>query len=112
MPIITPEARIILAIEAKRTNPKLSIRYLAIQYDVPRTTIQNRMIGKIFRPDSRSGIRILTVSEKNAIIEYILQLDSKGFSSRKVDVEDMANLLVAKRDALPIGKNWTDRFIA
>ncbi|KAF6836073.1 hypothetical protein CPLU01_03978, partial [Colletotrichum plurivorum] len=37
------ESRIILAMEAKRTNPRLSLRRLASQFDVPRSTLQYRM---------------------------------------------------------------------
>jgi hypothetical protein len=54
----------------------------------------------------------LTEAEEDVIVQYILQLDSRGFSPRKADVEDMANLLLAKRDARRGGKCWTDRFIA
>ena len=40
-----------------------------------------------------------------------MQLDSRGFSPRRADVEDMANVLLAKRNAQRVGKRWTERFI-
>lgn len=53
----------------------------------------------------------LTPSEEDAIVRYIIELDTRGFSPRRADVEDMANLLLAKCGARRVGKNWTDRFI-
>jgi hypothetical protein len=51
------------------------------------------------------------IAEEDAIVQYILHLDSRGFSPRKADVEDMANLLLAKRNTRRVGKCWTNRFI-
>jgi hypothetical protein len=39
------------------------------------------------------------MAEEDAIVQYISQLDARGFSLQKADVEDMANLLLLKRDA-------------
>jgi hypothetical protein len=37
---------------------------------------------------------------------FILDLDSRGFSPRHSSVEEMANSLLADRDASPVGKRW------
>ncbi|KAF4456200.1 hypothetical protein F53441_1618 [Fusarium austroafricanum] len=112
MPDPKIESSIILAIDAKRKNPKLSIRHLAKQFSVPRTTLQDRMARKPLKTDTHSSQSNLTIAEEDAIVQYISQLDSRGFSPQKADVEDMANLLLLKRDARRVGKCWTDRFIA
>ncbi|PWW77975.1 hypothetical protein C7212DRAFT_176027, partial [Tuber magnatum] len=93
------EARIILAIEAKRTRPQLSIRKLTKQFDVRRTMLQYRMTGRTPKANKPSGLPTLTGSEEEAIVQYISQLDFRGFSPRKADMEDMANLLMAKHGA-------------
>jgi hypothetical protein len=105
------ESRINLAIEAKRTTPRLSIRKLAKQFDIPRTTLQYRMTGRTSKADKANGIPILTPSEEEAIVQYISQMDSRGFSPRRSYVQDMADLLMAKRGTRHVGKCWTDRFI-
>jgi hypothetical protein len=53
----------------------------------------------------------LTSTEEEAIVQYIIYLDSRGFSPRPADVGDMANLLRKKRDVLRVGKRWIERFL-
>ena len=45
------------------------------------------------------------------IVQRILDLDSRGFSPGYPDVEDMANLLLAKRGTRRVGKLWAKRFV-
>jgi Tc5 transposase DNA-binding domain len=45
------------------------------------------------------------------LIQYILDLDSRGFPPRPQAVQEFADLLLAERDAPPVGKNWTSNFI-
>jgi hypothetical protein len=53
----------------------------------------------------------LTKHEEGAIVERILDLDSRGFPPSKDILRDMANKLLAERDGGTVGKNWPDRFI-
>jgi len=45
------------------------------------------------------------------IVQYVLDLDSRGFPPRFDAVEEMANLLLVDRGATPVGINWTANFI-
>ena len=45
------------------------------------------------------------------IVQYILDLDSRGFPRRLIAVEDMANQLLAERDASKVGKRWASNFV-
>jgi hypothetical protein len=65
-PII--ESRIVLAIDAKRKNPKLSIRHLAKQFSIPHTTLQDRMAGRPSKTDTHSSQSNLTMAEEDAIV--------------------------------------------
>jgi hypothetical protein len=49
--------------------------------------------------------------EEQVIVQYILDLDSQGFPPRHRDVEEMANRLLAARNASPVGKRWAINFI-
>ena len=111
MSVQTKEARIILAIDALRTTQKLSRRRAAAIYDVPLTTLYDRMKGITPKASSVNARSNLTTIEEDVIVQYILDRDSRGFSPRVADVGDMANLLLRKRDARPVGKNWPARFI-
>ena len=112
MSVQTQEARVILAIEAIRTTKKLSRRHAAKIYNVPETTLRDRMNGVTPKAVSYHGRSNLTKIEEEVIVQYILDRDSRGFSPRIVDVGDMANLLLWKRGARHVGKNWPDRFVA
>ena len=111
MQIQTQEARIIMAIEAIRTFKKISRRKAAIIYDVPESTLRDRMGGRSSRSDTRANGLNLTELEEGVIINHILDRDSRGFSPRQADVEDMANYLRKCRGAKPVGKLWAHRFI-
>ena len=47
--------------------------------------------------------RKLTDLEEDVIVQYILALDSKGFPPCLSSVEDIADRLLAKRDARRVG---------
>ena len=107
-----PENRVLLAINAIRSTPRLSIRRVAGIYNVPRNTICRRMKGQTAKNSSFNARSNLTKLEEEAIIKNILDQDSQGFSPRIAHVGDMANLLLQKRGARPVGRNWPNRFIA
>ena len=100
-----PEHRVILAINAIRSIPRLSIRRAAQIYDIPKSTIAARMKGRTPKTDSRNAYLNLIKVEEEVIIQYILDRDSRGFSPRITDVGDMANLLLRKRGARLVGIN-------
>jgi len=106
-----PEGRIVLAIQAINQGQIPSLKCAARTYDVKFTTLRKRFNGIPARRDSTPHNRNLTLSEESVIIEYILDLDSRGFSPRVCAVGEMANLLLAERGGTPIGRNWTSNFI-
>ena len=53
----------------------------------------------------------LTVTEEEAIKQYILELDSRGFAPLLNTVQEIANKLLAKRWRDPVGINWPYSFI-
>lgn len=107
----TKESRIILAIEAIRSSKNLSRRRASIIYDVPESTLRDRMNGRPSQRESTPKSRKLTNLEESVIIQYILDLDSKGFPPRLSGVEDMANRLLAERDAGRVGVHWPSNFV-
>ena len=91
MPPTSNEARVILAIEAIQKNPELSIRAIAKLYDVADRTIRRRLAGQPARRDTTPNSKKLTQSEEEALVQYVLELDTRGFPPRLGGVEDMAN---------------------
>ena len=105
------ESRLLLAIQAIKQNQKLSIRVAVRTYNVPRTTLTYRMKGRHARQDVRVKSMKLTELEDNAVLKYILNLDERGFPPRLADVADMANVLLAERDAGRVEKHWASNFV-
>jgi hypothetical protein len=93
------EARIKLALQAYKADPKLSLRQAATVYNIPYPTLQHRSSGRQARSDYVPSSRKLSDLEEQIIVQYILDLDSRGFPPRHRDVEEMANRLLADRDA-------------
>lgn len=91
---LSKERRVVLAINAVQSNPRFSIRRAAKFYNVPATTIRRRMAGKPSKADKTNGKPTLTTAEEDVIIQYVLDLDSRRFSPRRADVQDMADLLI------------------
>jgi hypothetical protein len=54
----------------------------------------------------------LTLSEEHTIIQYILDLDTRGFALRLSEVADIADKLLTTRGQETVRKNWTERFIS
>jgi hypothetical protein len=111
MQIQTQEARIIIAIEAIQTSKKISRRKAAIIYDVPESTLRDRIGGRPSRSDTRANSLNLTELEETIIVSHILDRDSRGFPPRQADVEDIVNYLRKYRRVKPVGKLWAHRFI-
>ena len=111
MPQLNKEANILLALQALQQDPKLSIRRAAAIYIVPATTIRDRQKGMTSRADIMPNSRKLSDLEEQTIIEYILDLDSRGFPLQMLAVEEIANRLLAEREAQPVSKRWAYNFV-
>lgn len=111
MEIASKEARLVLALKALENNKNISLRHAAKVYNVSLATLHHRRAGRVSRCDSSANSKKLTDLEELAIVQHILNLDSKGFPPRRSSVEDMANRLLAERNALRVGVNWATTFI-
>ena len=84
-------------------------------YDAPRTTLRRRLRGTQPRSETASINRKLSAIEEQSLIQWILELDRRGFPPHIIDVRRMADALLAARGQdpppPPVGKNWVSRFI-
>ena len=105
------EGRILLAIQAIKLGQIKSIRAAADSYDVPWERLRDRLHSIPLWRDCTPNSCKLTPQEESAIVQYILDLDSRGFPPRPQDVQEMADLLLAIQSESRVGKNWTSNFI-
>ena len=111
MPQTDNEARILLALQAYKNDPELSLRRAAKLYQVNFTTLLRRHNGVQSRANTISKSRKLSNLEEEIVIKYILDLNSRGFPPRLRGVEEMANRLLADRDMSPVGNRWARNFV-
>ena len=105
------KARTLLALQALQNNPKLKLRRAATIYTVNLTTLWRRQQGILSRQDTISKSRRLSNLEEEILIHFILDLDSRGFPPRLRGVKEMADQLLADRDAPPVGTRWAHNFV-
>lgn len=105
------EVRINLALQAYKSDPKLSLREAVKVYNIPYPTLQHRSSGRQACSDYVPSSRKLSDLEEQIIVQYIIDLDLRGFPPRYRDVEEMANRLLTDRDASLVGKHWAINFI-
>jgi hypothetical protein len=72
------ESRLVLALEALKKDPKLSVRKAAKIYEVPESSLRDRRAGKQPRRELPANSRKLTELEK-VLLERVLDLDTRGF---------------------------------
>jgi hypothetical protein len=105
------EGRIALAIQAFKQGHISSLRATAKAYDVPESTLRDRVKGIPARRDTVPNNRKLTTTEESTLIKLILSMDQRGLAPTKDTVHQMANLLLQKRsqdqtNPTTIGQRW------
>ena len=70
------------------------------------TSLRDRMNGITPKADKRNTQHNLTLSEEEAIVKHVLDLDLQGFLPRIDSIEDMVNLLLTRRHTKCVSKQW------
>ena len=104
MSSITVEAKVVLALEALKNDPKLGLKAAARLYSVLYATLHRRRAGRPARRDTPANSRCLTDLEEKTIVQYITELSTRAFPPILRSVEDIANHLRRERDMPPVGK--------
>ena len=108
------EGRILLAIQAIRNQEINSIREASRRFEVPFSSLRNRLTGIKNRSDSHASLYKMTETEEESLEKWILSIDSRGSAPRPSTVREMANLLLEKRGTTPVisvGENWVTKFV-
>ena len=109
------QGRLLLASQSLQKNQVLSQRKAAALYDTPRTTLRRRLHHVPTIQEFNTQKRKLQLSEEQALIQWILELNQRGFPPHIIDVRRMADTLLAARGQnpppQPVGQNWARRFI-
>ena len=91
------EGRLAILKQSIQNKQILSLRKAAKLYSVPRTSLQRRVDGSIPIAQSNAKKRKLQPTEEQALVQWILELDQRGFPPHIIDVRRMADTLLAAR---------------
>ncbi|RYN17045.1 hypothetical protein AA0119_g11468 [Alternaria tenuissima] len=109
------EGKTLLAAQALQLNQVKSQRRASQLYRVPRTTLQRRLQGIQPQAITNAQKRKLYPVEEQAVVQWILDLDRRGFPPQVIDVRRMADALLAARGQdpppQPVGQKWVSRFV-
>jgi hypothetical protein len=102
--LLEPKGRLQLALKAYRSSQFQSHQAAAKAFNVKRRTLSHRAQGLLFHAEAAPNCQKLTATKKQTIIQYILNLNSRGFAPRLCEVADIANKLLAIRSSKPVSK--------
>ena len=77
---LNQESRINLALVELRTNKNQSVKAIADRFELPRSTLRDRLNGTTPRPETRPNRQKLDKEEEEAIIKRLLYIDDRGYS--------------------------------
>ena len=97
------EGRLQLALQAYNAKQFRSHQAAAAAFNVKHYTLTERAKGKPFWREIRPNCQKLTITKEQAIVQYMLNLNSRGFAPRLYKVEDMADKLLGIRGGKPVG---------
>ncbi len=105
------EHQLQLALQTFERDLQLSINKAARLYNIPRTTLSDRINGRSTHADTIPNLRKLTVLEEEMVVRKVFNLNSRGFPPWIYDVEDIANRLLTIYDTTYIGPRWAFNFV-
>jgi hypothetical protein len=113
--LLHKKARLSLATAAIHTKKIQRVYTAAKLYETPQSTLDSRLAGALPQAIANAKKRKLLPAEEQSLIQWILNLDQRGFPPQIIDVRRMANVLLAARGQdpppQPVGKCWVSRFI-
>ncbi|EDO04592.1 hypothetical protein SS1G_07075 [Sclerotinia sclerotiorum 1980 UF-70] len=116
------EEKLQQAIVALQLKEFKSIRKAAEHFEVPKSTLADRLAGKKTRSQTHEMAQILSNAEENTLVRWISRLTITGFPATPILVKEMADEIRLRRvqvassriptptEIPPIGYEWIYRF--
>lgn len=89
------DGRIDLTIQAYKRGEFTLVYTTALAYEVPRTTLRDRLKGMQPKLGFVAINRLLTHSEEDSLVQWVLSMDSRDMPPTLEVVRRMASLLVS-----------------
>ncbi|EED11995.1 pogo transposable element, putative [Talaromyces stipitatus ATCC 10500] len=105
------EGKIQLAISDLKNGRISNIREATRIYDIPCTTLRDRLKGIEYKGEKRANHDKLTQSEEDSLVKWVPDLDRRGLPPRHSLVREMVNYLLLQHGKPQVGKNWVTNLI-
>jgi hypothetical protein len=108
------EARLLRAMQEYQAGHISSIRAAAQTYNIPFRTLSYRLRGRASRHETRANGHKLSSTEEQALLEWILSMDARGYPPTISLVRNAALQLLSERVGhahASIGVNWPTNFV-
>ena len=92
-------------------DSQLNIYKIIRFYNIPRITLSVRIKGRSIYIDVIVNSQKLTALKEEVVVQEVFDLDLQGFLPRIYNIKDIANRLLAIRNATYIGLHWTFNFV-
>jgi hypothetical protein len=79
---VRKEDRTVLALQALRKGQFSSNRAASRVYNVPKSTLDYHVQGRATRVELRANNHKLSITEEQALIQWILSMDERGYPPR------------------------------
>jgi len=89
-----------------------SIRKAGLDWGVPRSTLQERIYGRVILREAKEPFQRLSPVQEQRLTDWVLTQETLGRSPTHAQIRAFAGrILVARKDATPLGKRWMAGFI-
>lgn len=107
------EQTIVRALKALEDDPNVSIRGVAKSFGIPEATLRRRRAGGLDRRSSHLSCRRMSPTQEEILVDWIIDMDKKGFAPNYNTARDMATLVIQKSgDFEPLGQRWLSKFMS
>jgi len=111
----------------QKKNPKdrkSSIRQVAVDFNIPRKTLEGRLKGAVPRYQAQETLMNLTIHEEKELVHWITRLTQCGYAPRYSTVRELAEIIRNRHifgvndddiqlvNYEPFGKDWVPRFMS
>ena len=101
--------RMVRALETVQRG-ELSIRRAAEEHGVPRTTLQDKVVGR-YAANARSGRPLLTANEEKSLADFLIGCASVGYAKSRKDVLSIVQQILYSRGVTAeVTQGWWDSF--
>src|SRR5436190_20125014 len=89
-----------------------SLRKAALQWGIPRATLQGRICGSESHPQAAANQQRLSTVQEHHLTSWILTQESLGLPPTHAQIKEVTQRILAlKGDHKPLGKHWMQAFL-